>query len=259
MNCKNCGKLLKPGDSFCGGCGTPVPKVSQYGQASRPHERAPVQPAPQPVAQPVKKKKSAFPFVVLALVVLCGIVGAVSSSLEPQEVSEVPEALASAVIYPSPLTLDDLQTQNPALISQAPVTTPEAAAVTEDPTDRTREWLCAGVWVMYSPQTADAEEYVFYEDGTVEYYYRSVMDGTGSTTFEGSGTYWMAGQEIVVSVGDSTFTCWFESDNDRLWYETYNGANMTPILCYLQNYGSSPGLSTLQNDGNRFRTYIQNQ
>lgn len=295
MNCKNCGKPLKEGTSFCGGCGAPAPKPSQYDRGYSQYDGAPSQyngtpsqyngtpsqyneTTAQPAPQPVKKKKTALPVVVIILVVLSAIVRVISSNLEPPEV-EIPQVAApSAIVFPSPLNLDDLQTESPAQTpqtqEQAPVTAPEtviesnpelvlpspaAAVPTEEDSGGTRGRLCTGVWVMYSPQTADAEEYVFYEDGTAECYYRSVMDGTGSSTFEARGTYWLEGREVIVSVGDSTFTCWFESGDDRLWYETYNGAAMTPIKCYLQNYGAFPGLDTLQTDGDAFRQYIQNQ
>ncbi len=279
MYCQKCGAQLKAGASFCGSCGAPAGKPSQYTETPSQYTETPgqyrqdpVQPAPQPV----KKKKPVLAFVVIALVVLSSVVRVISSNLEPPQV-EIPEVAApSPVVFPSPLNIEDLQTETPVTTPQAqePAAIPEAVPETvpevvlpspvtvgpeEESSGGTRERLCSGVWVMYSPQTADAEEYVFYEDGTVECYYRSVMDGTGSSEFSGSGSYWMEGREIIISAAGSPFTCWFESGDDRLWYETYNGSNMTPIKCYLQNYGAFPDLSTLQNDGNAFREYIQNQ
>ena len=189
-------------------------------------------------------------------------------------------AAPSPVVFPSPLVIEDAQTEAPQQTpqTQEPVTIPEtipeaipeavpevvlpspvAVAPPVEAADGESEKLCNGVWIMYSPQTADAEEYVFYGDGTVDCYSRYVMDGSGDSQFVGCGSYRMEGQEIIVSVAGSTFTCWFEGGDDRLWFETYNGASMTPIKCYLQNYGTSPGLSTLQTDGNAFREYIQNQ
>lgn len=287
MYCQKCGALLKTGASFCGSCGAPAPKPSQYTEApsqytAEPSQYStpPVQSAYQPAPRPVKKKKTVLPVVVIVLVVLSCIVRGISSNLEPPQV-EIPEVAApSPIVFPSPLNIEDTQTEPPQQTPQAqePVTIPEtvpetvpevipevvlpspvAVAPPVEATDGTSGKLCSGVWIMYSPQTADAEEYVFYGDGTVDCYYRSVMDGSGDSQFSGCGSYRMEGQEIVVSVAGSTFTCWFEGGDDRLWFETYNGAGMTPIRCYLQNYSASPGLSTLQTDGNAFRQYIQNQ
>ncbi len=291
MHCKKCGKELKSGASFCGSCGAPVESSGQYHWKPAPsqfdREPAPSQydrePAETSQKTPQKKKHTwATVLLVLCLVI---VVSQVVSSIVQEKMREdylaslpeiTPVPSMEAVTLPSPFwesvsippaatpTATAAPTTAPTAApaaTAAPTSVPTAApavtaagAAIPDPAVTEQDLLTTGIWVLYSPQTTDAEAYAFYPTGEVDRYYLSVMDGIGARTYMDTGTYTRTGDNVHISAGGIETDARFQTDPDKLWFEAYNGP--VEITCYFQRYETFPDYNTLVSDGDIFRQNV---
>lgn len=130
MYCKNCGREVQPGHAFCGGCGTPIPKVPsqdggvKFGDHSVPQSQTPLYAPPtspsggqtslwEAPAKPAKKKDWKIPVIIglcavlLVLVILAAVF--VADFLRPDPVDE-PSSSDTLIVDPTPHTPIDPDT-----------------------------------------------------------------------------------------------------------------------------------------------------
>lgn len=116
--------------------------------------------------------------------------------------------------------------------------------------------LANGYWYLYSPQSADCEEYEFSED-TVTIRYRNVMAGTGEYLWENHYVYSVETATGIIKIDGGEWT--YDAEHDCIWHEFYDGPADAMRTVYLQHYASRPDLDTMRSDGDVFRAFYKLQ
>lgn len=130
------------------------------------------------------------------------------------------------------------------------------AAYCNDCEDSFKQLLKTGCWYSYSPQSADCEEYVFRDDGTVWIRYRDFMTGNGDykTYLDRISEFSDDESTADVTIGGGDDACIWHYDEERnvLWSEVYDGPADAYIEIYLVHYNDVPSNETINRDRARY-------